>query len=120
MTDNTAEEQIPWHFFNTKTLRDGEELAKVGDLTDLQARAISRRGYVTRALKRIQSDKEYFEKIRVQGKQSHARYEESRSFLELRMAMVVNVYRRILQIVPLDKQIYPYTRNSLPNTCLHL
>ena len=44
MTDKEADEQIPWHFFNTKTLRDGEELAKVGDLTDLQARAISRRG----------------------------------------------------------------------------
>ena len=116
MTDNTAEEQIPWHFYNTKSLEDAQELSKVTDLNDLQRRAVSRKGFVTRAINRIENDKNYFEAIKVQGKQSHARFEESRNFLEVRMVMVVNVYQRILLVVPLDKQTFMKEFDAIAKT----
>ena len=103
MTDEYADELIPWHFYNAKTLEDANVLRQVSDLNDLQRRATARKGFVTRALNRISGDKAYHDKFKLKGKQSHARYDESRMFLEVRMAMIVNVYRRIYQVVQLDK-----------------
>ena len=101
--DEYADQLIPWHYYNQKTLEDAKILDQVTDLNDLQRRATARKGFVTRALNRISGDKTYHDKFKLKGKISYARYEESRNFLEVRMAMVVNVYRRIYQVVQLDK-----------------
>ena len=106
MTDNNADELIPWHYYSTKTLEDAKVLNKVTDLPDLQRRATSRRGGVTKALNRINRDKEYYDKFNLRGKQSHSRYEDTKAFLDERMGMVVNIYRRILQVIQLDKATF--------------
>ena len=106
MADDTLEELIPWNFYTTKTVADCQLLAKVNDQNDLERRITARKGWITKALNRVQADKEWFERTKLTGKQPYARFLETRTWLDERMAMVVNAYRRILQVIVLDKQTF--------------
>ena len=106
MTDDFANNVIPWHFYNTKTLEDAQSLSTVKDQAELERKITARRGWVTKGLNRIELDKKYHEQFKIQGKESQSRFTESKTFLEVRMAMLVNAFRRIITIIVLDKQTF--------------
>ena len=70
MTDDFANNVIPWHFYNTKTLEDAQSLSTVKDQAELERKITARRGWVTKGLNRIELDKKYHEQFKIQGKES--------------------------------------------------
>jgi len=106
MADDLTEEIIPWHFYSTRVNTDADLLKQVNDQRDLERRITARKGWITKALDRVKADKAYHEQFKLKGKEQHARYIDTKNYLEERMAMVVNAFRRILQVVVLDKQTF--------------
>ena len=106
MADDYAEELIPWHYSSAKLRADAELLREVKEQKDMDRRITARKGWVTRALDKIQLDQEYDSKFQLKGKEVYERYNDSKTYLEERMGMLVNAYRRQLQIIVLDKQTY--------------
>jgi len=99
MADDTIDEIIPWHFFNAKTLEDAEELSKIKDQKDLERRLSARKGWLTKALERVKADRDWNFQFKLTGKEPYARFNETKTFLEVRMAMLVNTYRRLFQVI---------------------
>ena len=69
MADDNIEELIPWHFFTKKTVEDAELLAKINDQNDLERKITARKGWITKALHRVEADKVWFDKTKLKGKQ---------------------------------------------------
>ena len=106
MADDYAEELIPWHYSSAKLRADAELLREVKEQKDMDRRITARKGWVTRALDKIQLDQEYDSKFQLKGKEVYERYNDSKTYLEERMGMLVNAYRRQLQIIVFDKETY--------------
>ena len=104
MADDRLDEIIPWHFYNAKIIEDGELLSKVKDLNDIERRITARKGWMTRALERVKADKVWSEEFKLTGSGPFARFKKTKAVLEERMAMIVNVYRRVLQIAIMNQQ----------------
>ena len=69
MADDNLEELIPWSFYTSKTVADAELLAKINDQNDLERRITARKGWITKALHRVEADKVWFDKTKLKGKQ---------------------------------------------------
>jgi len=65
MADDNLEELIPWSFYTSKTVADAELLAKINDQNDLERRITARKGWITKALHRVEADKIWFEKTKL-------------------------------------------------------
>ena len=98
MADDQFYEVIPWQFCNTKIVEDADLLKQVKELNDIERRITARKGWLTRSMERIQDDKEWNEKFHLTSKEAFARFTDSKAFMEERMAMLVNAFRRAIQI----------------------
>ena len=106
MADDYAEEIIPWPYSSAKLRADAELLREVTEQKDLDRRITARKGWVTRAIDRVKSDQTYDLTFNLKGKEAYERYNDSKNYLEERMGMLVNAFRRMLQVIMLDKQTY--------------
>ena len=101
-TDQGFDEIIPWHFSSTHSETDKQKVLLIEDKTRLTFSINARRGWLTKAGKRVLADEEFDKKFKLKGKQTNNRYKDSLDNLEERMAVLVNGYRRYLQLFPLE------------------
>ena len=94
---------IPWHFTSTHTDIDREKILLIDDKRKLDHSIIARHGWLTKAAKRVLADEEFDKKFNLKGKQTNNRYKDTLNNLDERMTVLVNGYRRYIQLFP-DEQ----------------
>ena len=100
-TDQGFDEVIPWHFSSTHTEKDKQNLLLMEDKKRITFSINTRRGWLTKAGQRVLKDDGYDKSFKLKGKQTFNRYKDTLNNLEERMAVLVNGYRRYLQLFPL-------------------
>ena len=96
--DPTFYELIPWDYSSTKICDDAAKVSQITDTNKLALSVTARKGWLTRALKRVKADEEYNRLFNIKGKQTHNRYKDTLQNLEERMAMLINAFRRQMQL----------------------
>ena len=115
-TDKDFKEIIPWEYTSSKLDKDEEELLKNREEAKLSLSISARKGWFTQALNRVKKDDEFNRKFNLKGTQTHNRYKDTLHFLEERMGMLVNAYRRYLQLFPLLQEKTLEEFNNLADT----
>ena len=92
---------IPWKYSSTKIDKDVDYICSINEETKLGFCISSRKAWLTQAFNRVTKDEIYSKAFKIKGTQSHNRYKDTLQFLEERMGMLVNAYRRHLQLFPL-------------------
>ena len=95
---DSPDELLPWSYSNPKLDEDAQKLETYDDPTTISKCITGRKSWFTKAVNMVTNDKKYASSTNVQGKQSLDRYEKTLDFLENRMGMLVNAYRRILAL----------------------
>ena len=85
-----------------KIKADEEYLQTLTDFNEVKRSLTTRKGHLTRAKNLVIRDKEYNDKFRLKGKATYERYLETKITLEDRWDMLLNGYRRLLQLLPLQ------------------
>ena len=118
-TDKDFTDIIPWEYTSTKLDKDVETISKIKEEGKISFCISSRKGWLTQAFNRVKNDDEFNKKFNLKGTQTHNRYKDTLHFLEERMGMIVNIYRRYLQLFPLLHQDTLEAFNKLAETYWH-
>ena len=98
---NTFAEIIPWDYSSSKIDTDATYLCTITEEAKLGFSITSRKSWLTQAVNRVTKDETFAKTFKLKGTQTQNRYKDTLHFLEERMAMLVNAYRRRLQLFPL-------------------
>ena len=96
-------EYIPLDGTQSEKVKDDENsLQTITDYNAVRRSLTTRKGHLTRAKNLVIRDKDYNDKFRLKNKVTYERYLETKVTLEDRWDMLLNCYRRLLQLLPLQ------------------